>query len=173
MIEVAQPLTEYIVTCANKHRSVVESLPGVEFDEAPSVPSEGWPSTCPECAVEIPYDQGFDAGWRSKMGAHIWRRPDTGEEHRDQHEFGAGAIYEVDWGPDGWTGPDGKAWGVVLPPGGVSDHWIIDAPASSGGHWERTGTPPNLNVTPSILTPRYHGFLQNGVLTDSLSDRPL
>lgn len=31
------------------------------------------------------------------------------------------------------------------------------------GHHE---CPPTVNVTPSILTPEYHGYLRHGVLTD-------
>jgi hypothetical protein len=62
---------------------------------------------------------------------------------------------------------------VVLPPGEAYDIWTIDGLASSGGRWTRTGEAPNFTVTPSILTPKYHGYLTAGVLTDSLPDRPM
>lgn len=51
------------------------------------------------------------------------------------------------------------------------DHLTVNAPEPSGGHWTRTGTPPTITASPSILTPRYHGFLQGGVLTDDLDRR--
>jgi hypothetical protein len=172
LIEMARPHTEYVVSCSAKHRVVVEALDDVAFDAAPPEPSAGWPTTCSVCGEVLNFDGDFDDGWRSRQGGYIWRRPDTGEEHRHQHEFGAGAMFDV----SGWSaheGPDGRALGVVTPPGGNGDLWLIDGPASSGGFWTRTGEPPHLTVTPSILTPNYHGFLQDGVLTDSLPDRPL
>lgn len=37
------------------------------------------------------------------------------------------------------------------------------------GGWTVTGSPPNINVEPSInMVGRYHGFLKNGVLSDPL-----
>lgn len=32
--------------------------------------------------------------------------------------------------------------------------------------WQRSGTPPMITASPSIQVPGYHGFLQNGQLTD-------
>ena len=118
----------------------------------------------------------FRDGWRTLMGTRSWRRLDDEGDVRDhQWDFGPGAMFDAtDWSPWRSRGtPDGKVWGVVTPPGDPHDVWIIDSEASSGGHWTRTGTPPRLTVTPSILMPRYHGFLTDGVLTDSLPDRSL
>lgn len=80
-------------------------------------------------------------------------------------------------------GPDGIALVVVLPPAKEdtrSNWWHVDGPSRNNGEpgpgWTRTGdprNPPSLSVSPSILTDGYHGFLTAGVLTDSLSDRPL
>ncbi len=57
---------------------------------------------------------------------------------------------------------------LVLTPGGT---WCVDCPATGGGHWTRTGEPPNVTATPSIhLSPgvgpphEWHGFLTAGAL---------
>ena len=61
--------------------------------------------------------------------------------------------------------PDGKSLVVTLP---SLEHWYIDGPSSNGGGWTRTGSVEDgtLNVTPSILTPKYHGFLRDGHLVE-------
>jgi hypothetical protein len=88
--------------------------------------------------------------------------------------FPPGALIDsAGWDPRAVPGPDGRIWSVALPPGGGHDLWCIDAPSSTGGRWTRTGEAPNLTVNPSILTGRYHGWLHDGMLSDSLPDRPL
>jgi hypothetical protein len=58
---------------------------------------------------------------------------------------------------------------VMLPSGQV---WCIDQQASGmKSGWTVTGTIPVLTAAPSILVEGYHGFLQNGVLTDDLDGR--
>lgn len=156
------------------HRSVVEVFRGMDFDDHPEFEDYDWPHACPRCGAKLDYEGEWETGWRTFMGTASWRNPQTGEVKDNQHDFGPGAMYEVgymEWLKE--RTPDGKVWAVVLPPAGQADYWVIDDKASSGGYWTRTGTPPNLSVTPSILTPNYHGFLTNGVLTDSLPDRPL
>lgn len=60
---------------------------------------------------------------------------------------------------------------VVLPSG---QWWCIDQRAFDGQNgwhgegWSLTGEIPNITASPSINTHGYHGFLQNGVLTDDL-----
>jgi hypothetical protein len=60
--------------------------------------------------------------------------------------------------------PDGIVL-CVRTPGG---DWIVDGPSfrdkKESGSWTRTGTIPNVTVTPSILQPNYHGWLRNGQL---------
>jgi hypothetical protein len=64
--------------------------------------------------------------------------------------------------------PDGSA--------GRPWDWPVDGPSRSGGRWARNGDPRACAVTasPSIAIGDpgkpgyYHGFLQNGVLTDHL-----
>lgn len=97
-----------------------------------------------------------------------------------------GAMLDAWWYHEitGWTGPDGIALVVVLPPEHVrSDEgyvgrvdnrgnwWHVDGPSRNNGvpgpGWTRTGdprNPPTLSVIPSINTCDYHGFLTNGVL---------
>jgi hypothetical protein len=77
-------------------------------------------------------------------------------------------------------GPDGVSLTVRCPsPDGrptAANDWPVDHPSSSGGRWTRTGDPKACTVTahPSIAiglpgTPSYyHGFLQDGVLTDHI-----
>lgn len=160
------------------HRVVVHRFEGFQWNDRMAIKDLRWPDVCPVdgCDHRLDYDSDeFSAGWRTLIGATSWRRPGTEEVRDNQHDFGPGAMFDAtDWN-EHWAKdtPDGHVWGVVLPPGEQSDFWIIDSEASSGGRWTRTGTPPLLTVMPSILTPRYHGFLQNGVLTDSLPDRPL
>lgn len=94
----------------------------------------------------------------------LWRAPD-------------GAIYTIEDAPPGamwnawwladhdrWCGPDGMSVFVKLP-GGYE--WGIDCPSTSGSPWTRTGIPPVLTVSPSILSPNYHGWLKDGVLHDA------
>jgi len=89
----------------------------------------------------------------------------------------AGAMWRCPWleDTDGFHGPDGQSWAVMLPPGGELAHeWLIDGPATGGGRWTRTGEAPTFTCTPSVwrhAEPEYHGFLQNGVLTDDINGR--
>lgn len=127
-----------------------------------------WPKQC-ICGYEFRNEDHW------QVNHEIRYRADDGREWNSR-DLPIGAMFEIHWHFREWVGPDGKSLFVVLPPGRSSslvDHWMIDGPASSGGRWTRTGIPPNINVTPSILTDKYHGFLQNGMLTDSLGDRPL
>lgn len=92
-------------------------------------------------------------------------------------DFGPGAMLDFASHPghgDAYgymVGPDGRCLIVVLPPAGPAlSHWYVDGKAKDGGRWSRTGDPtadpPTLSVTPSILTPDYHGFLTDGVLRE-------
>lgn len=136
---------------------------------APPHDDPRWPTKCDRCDYVLLEDDHWQVHPRA-----IFRRPDTGEEW-DFRELPIGAMYDTPWMKHarGFVGPDGLSLSVKLPPGGEHDVWHIDGPASSGGRWTRTGTPPNITAQPSILTGSYHGFLQNGELTGSLPDRPL
>lgn len=58
--------------------------------------------------------------------------------------------------------------GIVLPSG---EYWVVDQVAAGGGGWTVTGEPPNLTARPSVLSPMYHGWLTDGVLSDDLEGR--
>lgn len=137
-----------------------------------------WPTRC-ACGREfdqVDFGRGFGGGgdaWQVLTHA-LYRRVDGGAGEWPVRDLPPGAMFDAQWLP--WKGPDGLSLSVSLPPDEPDGHnhvWHVDGPSSSGGHWTRTGTPPNITASPSILTGKYHGFLQGGVLTDSLPDRPL
>jgi hypothetical protein len=64
------------------------------------------------------------------------------------------------------VGPDGVSLMVKLP-GGPHEWWCVDGPSNTGGRWTREGAIPNVTASPSILTPRYHGYLRDGRLVDA------
>lgn len=79
-----------------------------------------------------------------------------------------GCMWDASWLGDTWVGPDGLHLTIKLPDG---SEWIIDGPASNGPGWQRTGIPPRITAQPSILSPGYHGWLTDGVLSDDLEGR--
>jgi hypothetical protein len=69
----------------------------------------------------------------------------------------AGAMWDADWLPSNFEGPDGIALVVKLPDG---TEWPVDGPSNQSPRgWQRTGLVPNIAARPSILTDGYHGFL--------------
>ena len=74
-----------------------------------------------------------------------------------------------------------KQWSHVRPPIAIivpnGKLWEIDRlslstiPGKHGEGWEVTGDFPNISVTPSIVVPGYHGWLQNGVFSSDLEGR--
>lgn len=131
-----------------------QSPPGFESDPR-------WPTRC-SCGYEFKPEDNWQV-----FRTSIYKRPDTNEEW-DFRSLPAGAMYDAEWlhGDGGKrVGPDGLALHVVCPPGASwGDHWHVDGPANNGPGWTRTGTVPNITANPSIQTPRYHGWLRNGVL---------
>lgn len=128
------------------------SVPDLSRDDA------RWPGRCEHC--ERPFDESDP---KQTFTHRVYRAADGREWAID--ELPPGAIYNADWYGKSMRGPDGRSLLVCLPPLGAkgSDLWAIDGPSSSGGGWKRTGRPEDgtLAVTPSILTPRYHGFLRS------------
>lgn len=120
-----------------------------------------WPTHC-SCGYEFqPEDY-----WQVFRDS-IYIRKETGETWAFRR-LPAGAMYDAKWlhGEGGKRcGSDGIALHVVVPPGeDWGDHWHVDGGSSNGNGWDRTGTPPLITATPSIQTPRYHGYLRNGFL---------
>ena len=135
---------------------------GVLIEDRYSRDDPRWPAHC-ACGYEFrPDDQ-----WQL-FHEVVYRRADTGEE-MDLRNAPPGAMWDAFWlaEMDSYRGPDGKSLVVKLPNG---SEWTIDGPSSQGGHWTRTGEPPNLTATPSILSyacaawPEYHGWLRDGEL---------
>lgn len=122
-----------------------------------------WPTTC-TCG----YVFAEDDTWQLNFDT-LYRRVDNGEEFTVR-DAPAGSLWNAEWlKSEKRVGPDGLNLMLRLPGGG---DWNIDGPSNNGPGWTRSGTPPLLTVTPSILahgdTPHldcyYHGFLTNGVL---------
>ena len=58
---------------------------------------------------------------------------------------------------------------VCLPDG---NWWFLDFHAhNTSSGWTITGSIPQISANPSILTPTYHGYLRNGILSDDLEGR--
>jgi hypothetical protein len=136
-----------------------DSYPGSEPIEAWAADPR-WPQRC-ACGYEFNPEDGQQVRCN-----RIYRRQGDGEE-MPLCEAPAGAMFYSGWYEDiGIAGPDGRSLSVITPGG----QWDIDMPSSSGGHWQRSGEPPNVTANPSILIgspPRYHGWLRNGVLIDA------
>jgi hypothetical protein len=120
-----------------------------------------WPVRC-ECGYAFtPSDQ-----WQVNYH-RIFTRSEGGAECT-LREAPPGAMYDAIWYPE--KGPDGRCLMLVLPdsrPGIDQSVWPIDGPCANGGHWTRTGEPPLVTASPSILTPGYHGWLRAGVLVEA------
>lgn len=150
----------------------------------------------PEHATEIAYEHGIDWPAACECGYHfapedtrqvftvaLFERMDTGER-KPLRDWEPGAMWNADWLPEAWHGPDGRSICVKLPNG---DEWLIDSRASNCGlpddneHqcWVRHGEPPNLTVDKNGNTcaagggsiwsrqgkpNEWHGFLRDGVL---------
>lgn len=119
-----------------------------------------WPTVCKACGVYRFEDSDH---WQVRI-KRLYRRADTGVLVR-LDEAPPGAMYDADWYPPSFRphSPDGRSLVVVTPAG----PWAIDGRASNGAFpWRRTGTPPDVTVTPSIDQGSYHGWLRNGWLED-------
>jgi hypothetical protein len=118
-----------------------------------------WPTHC-ECGYEFQADDKWqvnqDEIYIAEDGRQTYIRAALGRKPLP------GAMFDTFWRPNARK-EDGLAISVILPNG---LDWCIDGEASSGGFWERTGTPPNLTVSPSIQGGDYHGYLRDGALTD-------
>lgn len=130
-----------------------------------SVDDPRWPTQCDHC------DYRFDdREVRQLFYQPIYLTPDGRDVVLHSQPLpGAelapvGAMWDADWYRPHWQGPDGRCL-VVRTPGG---DWVIDGPAEDGGRWTRTGTPPRVTVSPSILiSDRYHGWLRDGELVEA------
>ncbi len=74
------------------------------------------------------------------------------------------APWYSEWGSQFWKERGGGPHLIVKTPGG---EWDVDSEASNGPGWQRSGEPPNVTATPSILCNQYHGWLREGKLVDA------
>lgn len=100
--------------------------------------------------------------------------PATLESGEEIPQAPVGAMWDCDWyrgakhenGTQYDRNPDGLILAVRTPGG----DWVIDGPSFSDrketGMWTRSGTAPNITATPSILMPKYHGWLRDGYLVE-------
>lgn len=120
-----------------------------------------WPATC-NCGHSFQDEDNWET-----LAVALFQRSDTGELVTTQ-EAPPGAMWYAPWYGK-YMGPDGQTLIVKTPAG----NWLVDYPSSSGGHWTRTGTPPNITANPSIGFHRlngkgfeYHGWLKEGQLIE-------
>lgn len=127
-----------------------------------------WPTVCGRCGYVFQDDDRWQVNQKQLFVNH------ANNERTTLAGAAPGAMHDQRWFPDNYRGADGIALVVLLP---NHHEWRVDAPASGGGHWVRTGNPrepKTLSVTPSIAAGKpgsheyYHGFLTNGVLTDHI-----
>lgn len=137
-----------------KPKTVIEAAPDWSHDDP------RWPKVCEYCNKAFKDEDK----WQVFQQALYQRHDGT---IVDLHDCQPGDMWDAWWYPDKWKqNPDGLCLVVRLP----GDHdWIIDRSGSDNTHWIRTGTPPNITVTPSVIVQSsgYHGWLRNGILVDA------
>lgn len=148
------PFGDHPIRWSKEHDGCLESYE----DLGPAHDDPRWPKTCEACARSFdPEDQ-----WQVSQEI-IYRRVVTGAEFQ-LRDAPPGAMWDAGYHWD--KGPDGISLAVALPPAGGFDHWLVDGPSKGGGRWTRSGTVPKVTANPSILTPRYHGWLRDGKLVE-------
>lgn len=150
----------------------------------PDVPHDDprWPQVCAHCGLPFTHDEMWQENGEPIMrvvavvpGAAL-----AVDECCTLRDLPPGAIWEASWAREWAQGFDGRAFICRLPDG---HDWQIDSEANNCTRkgdrthrcWIRTGEPPFFTVgkdgetcsagAGSILSPGYHGFLQNGILT--------
>jgi hypothetical protein len=118
-----------------------------------------WPTKC-QCGYEYKPENEWQLFYHQ---IHLY-----GKEQKEctLEDCPIGSMWYADW--YSWKGPDGRSLYVKTPSGG----WCIDGPSSNSKKpWTRTGTPPKVSAHPSINMHNYHGWLQDGVLSDDVEER--
>jgi len=182
--------TDICPTTTRPHRLEMSVPYGTDLHEV-VVDSDGyfvWAGNRVACQCGLLFKRETSSLWGSSS-THKFRNPKTGDEAAQPHTIaGYGAMWFCPWiieRGDYEKVIQGKSafmssryardwWGkrdpiCVMLPGG--SHWVVDAPTSDGGGhsgWTITGEAPFITASPSIVVPQYHGWLQNGVLSDDL-----
>lgn len=135
----------------------------IESREKPPDDDPRWPERC-ACGYEF-----VDADKRQLFVVEYYAAEDG--RRWPIRDLPPGAMYDAWWWPE--RGPNGGPWWtVVLPPGGHNDTWEVYGPAANSKRpWTITGTAPKFTASPSIASPRYHGWLRDGVLTPDCEGR--
>jgi hypothetical protein len=159
----------------------VRERPGYAFegDASGTLPHDhpDWPTHC-TCGYEFqPEDE-----WQVHQ-ERLYRLHDTGELVTTR-TAPVGAAWYFPWKRESgfvsleykrdWEGKR-EPISVKLPPGEPWNEWCIDGPANNKEPgWVVTGSleEGNLTASPSIAHGKwYHGFLQNGILTEDVEGR--
>ncbi len=133
-----------------------------------------WPQKCAWCDYRFVEDDPWQV-----TGETLWKLPDgTTTTLRNAP---IGACWTMDWLDEACcpTNRNQPGWplAVRLPAvlGKVTGvDWYVDGHSLHGSGWNRTGDFTNMTASPSICVPapvpgqraRYHGWLQNGILTE-------
>jgi len=129
-----------------------------------------WPPTCASCGYRFLEGDSWQLFWEPLYAVcphDADQAPQPGLWTR--RTLPPGAMYWAPWEAPDERGPEGLGGLVVTLPDGSP--WNIDGAAWRSGEqrvpraWTRTGTPPLVTARPSILTPTYHGWLTDGVLS--------
>lgn len=127
-----------------------------------------WPTTC-DCGYKFVERDNWQ-----RNDCRIIRTPD-GQEYLFFGSFGrcgvpAGTMVRAEWADEFFSKKHPQhvpSWIVALPDGG---EWITSQAASGGGFWTVNGTPPNIDVNPSIWhnQPKgWHGFIRHGEMVNA------
>ena len=139
--------------------TIESSLDGDHTGRTVSHEDPRWPVTC---ACSYVFQEGDS--WQENR-TRLYKRSDNGALTTIGNAP-VGALYDSGTfkDVDGYQrNGDGMSLVCKTPAG----EWLMDGPASNGPGWQRTGTPPDINVTPSIgigNPMRMHGWLRNGWL---------
>lgn len=128
---------------------------------------ERWPKQCSNCGYRFLDDDQWQ-----RNDSRIYRRPDGYEfaHWGSLKEVPPGTMWRVEWADEHMSNRHPQrveSWCVVLPDGG---QWITSQPAAGGDFWTVNGTPPMIDVSPSIWHSQpngWHGFIRNGELVDA------
>lgn len=118
-----------------------------------------WPTTCACGFTFRPEDA------RQENRTRLYKRSDS-SELTTLGDAPVGALYDSGTFKD-VDGYQRNGDGISLVCKTPAGEWLLDGPASNGPGWTRTGTPPDIDVTPSIgigSPMRMHGWLRNGWL---------
>jgi Family of unknown function (DUF6527) len=126
-----------------------------------------WPSHCATCD----YRFADEDEWQ-RNDNRLYRRPDGFEfaHWGSMKAVPPGTMWRVPWADKQHSVhhlQHVESWCAVLPDGGT---WITSQDASGGGYWTVNGTPPAIDVSPSIWHSRpdgWHGWIRNGELVDA------